>query len=90
MNKVIPEILVWRNKVTAHFAKTDPREESLATLEASVMFPVNFSKPYLKVGGMVWHSNDSDSELPEWSLTKSFEDLAVRYWPELSIPQFQK
>jgi hypothetical protein len=30
----------WRNKVSAHFAITDPRADNLATLDMSVVFPV--------------------------------------------------
>lgn len=86
LEKTIPDILVWRNKVTAHFAKTDPREgDNIATLEASVMYPVTFIKPYLKAGALQWHSKGKDSELPGWSLTKIFEDLSSRYWPDCRL-----
>lgn len=83
LEKIIPDILIWRNKVTAHFAKTDSREDdNIATLEVSVMYPVIFIKPYSRVGALQWHSKGSDSGLPEWSLTKIFEDLVPHYWPD--------
>ena len=37
----VPEIYLWRNKVAAHFAATDPfRDDNLGTLEQSIMNPV--------------------------------------------------
>lgn len=82
---VIPEILVWRNKVTAHFAKTDPRGENIATLEASVMYPVQFIKPYLRAAGLIWNSGGVRSDLPSWALTECSEGLNARYWPEFKL-----
>lgn len=43
LQRVIPKVYVWRNKVGAHFARIDPRkEDSPADLAASVTFPVGF------------------------------------------------
>ncbi|NCC62020.1 MAG: hypothetical protein EOM12_14020 [Verrucomicrobiae bacterium] len=39
---VVPEIYKWRNKVSAHFAATDPfKDDTLGTLEQSIMNPIN-------------------------------------------------
>ncbi|MDO8618913.1 MAG: hypothetical protein Q7R49_03105 [Candidatus Daviesbacteria bacterium] len=86
LEKMIPDVLVWRNKVTAHFAKTDPRkDDNIATLEASVMYPATFIKPYLKAGALQWHSKGESSTLPSWSLTETFEKLAPNYWPDCRL-----
>ncbi|GJL66509.1 MAG: hypothetical protein NPIRA05_14800 [Nitrospirales bacterium] len=88
IKKVHPDIYLWRNKVSAHFALTDPRkEDNLATLESSVMFPVSYERPYLEAGGVKWVLGQDESQLPNWKLTKVFEDLGARYWPERKIPQ---
>ena len=43
LQRVIPEVYLWRNKVGAHFARIDPhKEDSPADLAASVMFPIGF------------------------------------------------
>lgn len=85
LKKVIPDILVWRHKVAAHFAKTKPESENIATLEASVMYPITFIKPYLRAGALKWSTNGASSILPEWSLTESFEKLGIRYWPDFKL-----
>lgn len=78
-----PEVYRWRNKVAAHFAATDPKkkDDSLATLKLTVMDPITYNYPYFYVGSFQLHSQGTNSELPEWSLTKNFEDLASRFWP---------
>jgi hypothetical protein len=88
----IPELAnvkVWRNKVSAHPAITDPYgDDNIATLDMSVIFPVTFEGKYV-VGGMQLIRNDSTgthvSALPRWSLTEVFESLIPRFWPNLSI-----
>ena len=49
LNKVLPEVSLWRNKVGAHFALVDPKErgdskDSEADLAKSVMTPVAFQE----------------------------------------------
>jgi hypothetical protein len=88
----IPEIeavRVWRNKVFAHFAITDPiKEDNISTLEMSVIHPVTFEGKYF-VGGMTMFRKNSEgsftSELPRWSLTEVFEALEPRYWPGMQF-----
>ncbi|MGP0594607.1 hypothetical protein ACTRXD_18975 [Nitrospira sp. T9] len=88
IKKVHPDIYLWRNKVSAHFALTYPRKgDNLATLESSVMFPVSYERPYLEAGGLKWVLGEDESQLPNWKLTKVFEDLMARYWPERKIPE---
>lgn len=85
----IGAVRIWRNKVFAHFAITDPyKDDNVSTLDMSVVFPVSFDGRYV-VGGMTMtRSNASGtftSDLPCWSMTEVFESLIPRYWPGLSF-----
>ena len=83
---VIPEIQTWRNKVSAHFSPTDPfRNDNLATLEESVMNSIAYHTPRFMAGYAKWHTQGDDSQLPQWSLTETYERLSSRYWPKSSI-----
>ena len=83
----IPEVYLWRNKVAAHFAATDPfHDDNLGTLEQSIMSMVEFQYPYYHVALGKWSSQGETSELPTWALTKVYEDLRARYWPEVQLP----
>lgn len=88
----VPElqaVLKWRNKVGAHLAITDPRkDDNLATLDMSVMFPVCFSGERYHVGQLtltVMRGNNppEKSEIPSWSITEVFESLMPRFWPNV-------
>ena len=46
VKEVVPELYNWRNKVAAHFAITDPRDENIGMLEFSLFNPVSFSAPH--------------------------------------------
>lgn len=82
----IPEIYLWRNKVSAHFAVTDPfHGDNLGTLEQSIMNPVSYHSPYFYVGEMKWNTSGSQSQLSSWALTKTYEDLKSRFWPEMVL-----
>ena len=82
----VPEIYLWRNKVSAHFAATDPfRDDNLGTLEQSIMDPVSYHSPYFYVGRLKWNTSGQQSQLPSWALTKTYEDLRDRFWPEMQL-----
>ena len=92
VSDIVPEVQRWRNKVSAHPAITDPRsKDNVATLAASVMWPISYKRPYLKVRALILghHSGDM-SQLPEWSVTQVFEELAPRFWPELTLDELPK
>lgn len=79
------EVIKWRNKIAAHYAITDPRkEDNIATLEASIIFPVSFRYDKFITGGYNVVKGNQDekifSEIPQWSVTKLFEDLENRFW----------
>ena len=88
VSTVAPEVYLWRNKVAAHFAATDPfRDDNLGTLEHSIMNPVSFKYPYYYVGGLKKIAGTAESELPTWALTETYELLAPRLWPEVQLSQ---
>lgn len=85
----LESVLIWRNKVAGHFAITDPRkDDNIATLNLSVMFPVTLESGIYFVGGMaLTHTNPNGtftSEIPTWSVTQVFESLIPRFWPDIS------
>ncbi len=89
VREVIPEIYRWRNKVAAHFAITDPfNNDNLGTLESSIMNPVSYHCPYFESGLISLVTNNQKSELPVWSLSKTFEILIPRFWPQVTLEQF--
>lgn len=83
----LEHVLVWRHKVFAHFAITDPyNDDNIATLDVSVMSPIGFDEGRFKVGLLSLAKADStkasvSSSLPCWSLTQVHENLVKRYWP---------
>lgn len=86
VEEVIPDILIWRNKVAAHFAATDPfKDDTLGTLEQSIMNPIVYKYPYYYVGSMKLTVDENTSVLPEWSLTETFENLRERFWPDTHL-----
>jgi len=87
----LEKVRVWRNKVFAHFAATDPcKTDNIATLDMSVIFPVAFTGRYV-VGGMTMRrthgSVSHKSELPQWSITEVFESLEARFWPGMKFQE---
>lgn len=85
--RVAPNVVAWRHKVGAHFARTDPHpEDEAATLSASVMFPVGFeddafvAHPFTLVKGDSGGQSTSRDDM-RWSLTHTHSALAERYWP---------
>lgn len=87
----VPEltnVLVWRNKVGGHFAITDPRkDDNIATLNMSVMFPVTLESGVYFVGGLTMTLKNAagvhQSAIPTWSVTRVFDALIPRYWPNI-------
>ena len=79
----VPEVHIWRNKVAAHFAATDPfQDDNLGTLEQSIMNQVTYNFPHYYVGMWQWNTDGQTAQLPSWALTKVYEDLSARFWPE--------
>jgi hypothetical protein len=86
VEETIPEIHLWRNKISAHFAITDPRQaDNLATLEFSIMLQLTYFNPYYVVSGLNWGSKGTTSDIPKWALTKIYDELTPRFWPTYKI-----
>ena len=83
VKSVIPDLRIWRNKVSAHFSPTDPyNSDNFGTLEQSIMNNVCFQENRFRVNVGLLTINGETSELPCWSVTETYEQLASRYWPE--------
>lgn len=83
---VVPEIYRWRNKVAAHFAATDPfSDDTLGTLEQSIMNQISYKYPHYYVGMLQWNTQGTSSDLPFWALTETYQLLAPRFWPEMKL-----
>jgi hypothetical protein len=79
----LADILVWRNKVFAHFALTDPRggrePDNAALLDVSTMSPVAYFDRRFRVGGLGVVARGAEATMPSWSLTETYEQLSRRY-----------
>jgi hypothetical protein len=86
----LSDVVVWRNKVGAHFAITAPhKSDNHSTLDMSIMYPVTFTNGQYRVGELTltWKNSSGthNSAIPCWSLTEVFEKLIPRYWPEMTF-----
>jgi hypothetical protein len=86
VNRVMPNISKYRNKVAAHFALTDPRkDDNVATLTASVMTYIVYAKGHFYAGSVSPKTIDAkeieQSKIPAWSLTIAHKQLSERFWP---------
>ena len=82
VGRVAPDMLAWRNKVGAHFSRTDPRRgDTPADLAASVMFPVGFGGATFATQPFAYAQTGSTVRQMPWSLTKMHGQLAARHWP---------
>ena len=65
LQRVLPEVYIWRNKVGAHFARIDPRDEDTpADLAKSVMFPISFDDDAFYVDSLVLTMASGDEKHP--------------------------
>ena len=85
VSRTIPTVRVWRNKVGAHFAITDPRkEDTAAILESSVMFPIGYvdgvfrTQPFTVSMRRQGQPSRTRNDM-SWSLTEVHQGLARRY-----------
>jgi hypothetical protein len=92
IESVIPKVLLWRNKVSAHYSATDPKNiDDILTLENSMTTTLeynnrrfwvstiefDFSVNSINFGKSAGYGN---TNIPYWSPTAEFERLAKRYW----------
>ena len=86
--KLLPRVSVYRNKVAAHFAITDPwKNDNDADLKSSIMTNIAYAHGYLLAGALSEILTDEEgNEIKSknetsWSLTKTHEKLIPRFWP---------
>jgi len=94
LQETIPEIVKWRNKVGAHYALTDPRnDDNLVTLINSVL-PVSYKRPFFTTGFYSFKNQfmpeGEVSQIPTWSITKEFDRLREEYFFTATDHQFLK
>jgi len=85
VNRAMPNIAKYRNKVAAHFAITDPRkDDNVATLSASVMTYIVYAKGRFYAGSVspqtIEGKEIEQSNISAWSLTIAHEQLSERFW----------
>jgi len=91
MERVLPQVYLWRHKVAAHFAIIDPQTkgrhpDTAADLAKSVMFPLSFDDDafYANSLGLTMTQKGKSSTSRHdmrWSLTHTHRNLISRYWP---------
>ena len=88
VKRVLPDLVLYRNKVAAHFSLADPRkEDNVADLLASVLTRVVFLQGYFLVNAELPTIGTEDGDVtPEhrlsWAFTAQHRSLARRYWPD--------
>ncbi len=86
---VIPDIAIWRNKVGAHFAATDPfNDDNLGTLQTSIAHPITYTRPYYRANDVRLVVDGQEPEIPSWAMTETYERLIPRYWPSRKLPPY--
>jgi hypothetical protein len=83
LEKVLPAVLPWRNKVAAHFAIHTPHGDPLADLRACLIPPTARVNGRYTAGSwtvsITKAGKTSSSQLLPWSLTLVHEGLRKRY-----------
>ncbi|HBC89437.1 MAG TPA: hypothetical protein DCZ94_21070 [Lentisphaeria bacterium] len=86
VKSIIPDLREWRNKISAHFAPTDPYDsDNMGTLEQSVMDNIVFLNNRYRTNSLKLTSGGETSTLPDWSVTETYEKLTKRYWPNSQL-----
>ncbi len=90
VKEVVPDLLIWRNKVGAHYAATYPYEDdNIGTLAFSLINPVTYNKPYFEVGRLIYTLGNNKVNFPIWRLTETYENLSTRFWPNHSLAEIE-
>jgi len=88
VRRIIPNVLTYRNKVAAHFARSHPRNDGEATLSASTMPTLSWRDGIPVVGGwqVTTRSKGKVTQSPNWrwGLLETHTELGKRYWPKVT------
>jgi hypothetical protein len=87
VKNVMPRLVQFRNKVAAHLALTDPRQDNEADLVASVMTQVIYVNGRVCAAALTPVVSSGGNEIRvskdySWSVTVIHERLIPRYWPD--------
>jgi hypothetical protein len=88
VEKVMPEVVAFRDKVAAHFAwATRNSKDNEGERIASILPPLSFVGNSFEVGafvvGLGSHGKHTYSQaIAQWSIRKVHERLRLRYWPQ--------
>ena len=94
VRRVMPRISNYRNKIAAHLALTDPRNDNEADVAASVMTQIIYCLGRVFAASLTPVLNNAGTEITvshdlSWSLTVAHEELIPRYWPDGPPKTFQ-
>jgi hypothetical protein len=95
VEKVIPVISTYRNKVAAHFSITNPWKDNPADVRSSVITNIVYAKDQLLAGALSEIILDDQgneitiSHHTSWNLVNTHRKLIPRYWPNGPLPEFQ-
>jgi hypothetical protein len=82
VKKVCPDVLHWRDKVSAHFSLTDVRKnDTIGSMRTGISMNVGFVQDRVRTAALRW----DNAPLPSWSITEETERLAPRYWPDYQV-----
>lgn len=82
VERVMPEVLLFRHKIAAHFSITTVarKDDTAADFAASVMFPLSIDDARFVVGALrLGVKGTASRDDMQWGLTQSFEDFKKRY-----------
>jgi len=88
VEKVMPEVVAFRDKVAAHFAWASRNsKDNEAERTASILPPLSFVRNSFEVGaftvGLGSQGKQTTSQaISPWSIRKVHERLRLRYWPD--------
>lgn len=92
---VIPDVLMFRNKIAAHFSWTmNHSRDNDAERAYSVMPPLSFVRGSFRVGALslfMRRGNEaaSTASITPWSICETHSELRKRYWPEQTPEQLE-
>ena len=87
VERVMPEILVFRHKVAAHFAWTkgnkrdNPAEQLASVMQIPTFVRDSYFVGAMKIGVGKAGDHSTSEAIKPWSIRKMHEQLRARYWP---------
>lgn len=95
VDKVIPVVSTYRNKVAAHFSITDPWNDNPADIRSSIITNIIFAEDQLLAGALseiILDDQGNETKISHhtsWNLVNTHKKLIPRYWPNGPLPEYQ-